>query len=185
MSEVSVTVGGRTYRVACAAGEEDRVRRLGASVNAKLESMGQLGPQDAQNLLFASLMLADDAHEAQERANKAIAAQDQAKHEAHTAQSAQATLQSTIENLESETVRLKNAEARTASELESARTQIEILTRQVADLSEANKTQQTAAPSDRAGKTDAMDPNLAPALERFAEQLEICADRLEGKASAS
>ena len=33
MSEVALKIGGRTYRVACAAGEEDRVKRLGKTID--------------------------------------------------------------------------------------------------------------------------------------------------------
>ena len=57
MSEVALSIGGRTYRVACGPGEEERVSRLGAAINDKLSSMGNLSGNDAQNLLFAALLL--------------------------------------------------------------------------------------------------------------------------------
>ncbi|HEY8603314.1 cell division protein ZapA [Tsuneonella suprasediminis] len=199
MSEVSVTVGGRVYRVACAQGEEDRVRNLATLVNAKLESMGRLGPQDAQNLLFASLMLADEAHEAKENASKAITAKKQAECTAQSTEVELNALRSTIADLESEIVRLKGSSSQPTGKMEDARSQIEALTQQIAehetqraalsaqiaDLIEENKAHKSAAASGKSPLPDADDPNLAVALERFAEQLEICADRLEGKAATS
>ena len=65
MSEVTLQVGGRSYPVSCADGEEDRVRRLAGVVDAKLAALGgQLAPGDARNLLFAALILADEVEEA-------------------------------------------------------------------------------------------------------------------------
>ncbi|QSB43786.1 cell division protein ZapA [Tsuneonella flava] len=199
MSEVSVTVGGRVYRVACARGEEDRVRNLATLVNAKLETMGRLAPQDAQNLLFASLMLADETHEAKENASKAIAAKDEAEHNAQSAEVEQAALRSTIADLESEIVRLKNSAPQPAGEMEGARNQIEALTQQIAEhetqraalsaqiatLIEEKRAHTSTTTSGKSSLPDADDPNLTLALERFAEQLEFYADRLESKPTAS
>lgn len=65
MSEVSLQVGGRSYTVSCADGEEAHVRRLAALVDGKLTAMGDsLAPGDAKNLLFAALILADEVEEA-------------------------------------------------------------------------------------------------------------------------
>lgn len=68
MSQVTLQVGGRAYPVSCADGEEDHVRRLAAVVDAKLAGLGgNLVPGDAQNLLFAALILADEAEEARKK----------------------------------------------------------------------------------------------------------------------
>ncbi|MBX9896555.1 MAG: cell division protein ZapA [Qipengyuania sp.] len=65
MSQVTLQVGGRPYTVSCADGEEDRVRHLAAIVDGKLGSLGDnLAPGDTKNLLFAALLLADEADEA-------------------------------------------------------------------------------------------------------------------------
>lgn len=65
MSEVTLQVGGRSYPVSCADGEEDHVRRLAGVVDSKLAQLGgQLAPGDAKNLLFAALILADEVEEA-------------------------------------------------------------------------------------------------------------------------
>ncbi len=61
MSEISLSVGGRRYRIACADGEEAHVARLAETVDAKLRQMGSSrAPSDAQNLLLAALLLADE-----------------------------------------------------------------------------------------------------------------------------
>ena len=65
MSEVTLHIAGRSYKVACAPGEEAQVERLGKVIDGKLAALGgNLSPSPAQNLLFASLLLADELDEA-------------------------------------------------------------------------------------------------------------------------
>jgi cell division protein ZapA len=64
MSNVTLTIGGRQYRVACADGQEDHIVRLGAAIDEKLSTMGDnAGPNEARALLFAALLLADEIYE--------------------------------------------------------------------------------------------------------------------------
>jgi len=64
MSNVTVTIGGRHYTVACAAGEEQHIEMLGRSIDGKLEGLANLsGQSEARTLLFAALLLADELHE--------------------------------------------------------------------------------------------------------------------------
>ena len=64
MSNVSLSIGGRSFTVACAAGEEAHVAGLGKMIDAKLASMGDMSSQsESRMLLFAALLLADDLHE--------------------------------------------------------------------------------------------------------------------------
>ena len=64
MSQVTLRIGGRSYAVACTDGQEAHLARLGAMVEDKFRQMeGNLAPQDAQNLLFAALLLADELHD--------------------------------------------------------------------------------------------------------------------------
>lgn len=68
MSNVDVTIGGRTYTVACAPGEEAHLRALGALADDRLQAMpGVTGQSEVRRLLYATLMLADELHEAHER----------------------------------------------------------------------------------------------------------------------
>lgn len=63
MSNVTLHIGGRDYKVACAEGEEDHVTGLGRLIDAKLNAMGAGGQSESRTLLFAALLLADEVHE--------------------------------------------------------------------------------------------------------------------------
>jgi cell division protein ZapA len=64
MSNVTVSIGGRHYTVACAAGEEEHIELLGRSIDSKLQGLTNLsGQSEARTLLFAALLLADELHE--------------------------------------------------------------------------------------------------------------------------
>lgn len=63
VSNVALVVGGRSYTVNCAAGEEDHITELGAMIDAKLTAMGAVGQNETRNLLFAALLLADEVYE--------------------------------------------------------------------------------------------------------------------------
>ena len=66
MPLVNVMVNGRAYTIACDEGEEDHLRTLAATVDAKarevLSSVGQVG--DTRLLLMAALLMADEHHAA-------------------------------------------------------------------------------------------------------------------------
>lgn len=64
MTDVTLTVGGRHYTVACTDGQEDHVRELAKVIDGKLTQMGtNLSTNDAKNMLFAALMLAEQVEE--------------------------------------------------------------------------------------------------------------------------
>lgn len=66
MSNVTLSIGGRDYAVACAEGEEAHVRGLGALIDGKIKAMGSAaGHSETRDLLFATLLLADEIHELQ------------------------------------------------------------------------------------------------------------------------
>lgn len=62
MGQVTVSLNGRTYRLACNDGEEDRLRALADQVRQKLDTLikefGQVG--ETRLMAMAALMLADD-----------------------------------------------------------------------------------------------------------------------------
>ena len=63
-TNVTLTIGGRDYTVACAPGEEGHVTELGKAIAAKLEAMpSNIALGEARALLFASLLLADELYE--------------------------------------------------------------------------------------------------------------------------
>jgi cell division protein ZapA len=63
MSNVTLTIGGRAYTVACAPGEEQHVQDLGRMIDGKLAEMGGAQHSETRALLFAALLLADALHE--------------------------------------------------------------------------------------------------------------------------
>lgn len=64
MSTVTLTIGPKSYTVACADGEEAHVQSLGAIIAEKYAQLGSArAPLEAQNLLFAALFLADELAE--------------------------------------------------------------------------------------------------------------------------
>lgn len=74
MSDVRLKVGGRHYTVSCADGQEENVQRLASVIDGKLAAMGpNLSSNEAKNLLFAALILADELEDAQGKAARASA----------------------------------------------------------------------------------------------------------------
>ena len=67
--EVTLTVNGRAYKVACSPGEEDRLRTLAAALDLRVtelaKSFGQVG--EGQLLVVAGLLLADELDELKQR----------------------------------------------------------------------------------------------------------------------
>ena len=64
MSDIELTIGGRSFRVACAPGEEAHIAGLGRMIDAKLTAMGgTAGQSESRTLLFAALLLADELHD--------------------------------------------------------------------------------------------------------------------------
>ncbi len=65
MSNVTLKIAGRTYRIGCAAGEEQHIAKLGDTIDAKLAAMpGMAGQSEAHSLLYAALLMADELDEA-------------------------------------------------------------------------------------------------------------------------
>lgn len=64
MRDVELHIAGRHYRVACAAGEEARLSRLGDIIDSKLAGEPGLAAQsEPRMLLYGALLLADELEE--------------------------------------------------------------------------------------------------------------------------
>ena len=72
MAEVDITINGRSYRISCKDGEEERVKSLATLINNQVqklsEKIGQLG--EARMILLASLVLLDKSDEIEKEAEK-------------------------------------------------------------------------------------------------------------------
>ncbi|HUD91356.1 cell division protein ZapA [Sphingobium sp.] len=67
MGNVTVSIGGRSFTLASADGEEAHVARLGRLIDEKAGAAGVAGQTETRMLLFAALMLADELHELRNR----------------------------------------------------------------------------------------------------------------------
>ena len=69
MSEVTITVNRRPYRLACEDGQEKHLQSLAARIDARVSDLvgkfGQIG--DQQLLVMVGLLLADEANELRRR----------------------------------------------------------------------------------------------------------------------
>jgi len=66
MAQVTVTLNGRDYAVACGDGEEDRIRALAGQINTRIAhfvaQLGQVG--ETRLMVLAALTLADELADA-------------------------------------------------------------------------------------------------------------------------
>src|SRR3546814_11112883 len=69
MADVHLNIAGRPYDVHCADGQEEQLRQLAALVDEK--ARGIPGGIEVRQLLFAALMLSDEASEARGTVEKA------------------------------------------------------------------------------------------------------------------
>ena len=77
MASIEVEIASRRYTVACRDGEEEHLRALAALVDRRAADAAQaLGSlSESRQLLFASLLLADDLNDRHGGAPAAVAAQ--------------------------------------------------------------------------------------------------------------
>lgn len=62
MAQVTITINGRDYDVACDDGEEERLIKLGATLNDRIKKIITVSGQidDSRLLVMAALLLADE-----------------------------------------------------------------------------------------------------------------------------
>jgi len=69
MAQVNVTIGGRTYRMACDDGQEEHLLKIARELDQKIshlrEAFGEVG--DTRLTVMAAITIADDLSEAQRR----------------------------------------------------------------------------------------------------------------------
>lgn len=89
MAELSVDIAGRSYRMACADGQEDHLEGLAQMLDEKIAEMhtsfGEIG--DQRLVVMAALTIADELHE-ERRRNEHLVAE---LADLHTARSQSAT----------------------------------------------------------------------------------------------
>lgn len=155
MSEVNLRVGGKNYKVSCADGQEAHLAKLGNMIDQKFRQMsGNLAPTEAQNVLFAAILLADELHEALE-----LLGGDPAK------------LADRIAALEAQVRSTSASHRETALELEAVRAERDTIANDLANIR-----------STASGQVPIFGGHeIAPRLEQLAELVEKCADTLESR----
>jgi cell division protein ZapA len=72
MAQITVSINGRGYPVACNEGEEARIEELGRYIDAKVKTfareLGQIG--ETRLLVLAALVLADELADAQAESDR-------------------------------------------------------------------------------------------------------------------
>ena len=108
MAQVSVSIGGRAYRLACNPGEEAHLEALARSVDEKIGEMrasfGEIG--DQRLVVMAALTIADELNEARKtaatqtrRAEAALEAEEAARDQAEAAARAMDEMSARVESL--------------------------------------------------------------------------------------
>ena len=65
---MTLTIGPKSYTIACTDGQEAHIRALGAMIAEKYAQLGNArAPLEAQNLLFAALFMADELDQAKKQ----------------------------------------------------------------------------------------------------------------------
>jgi cell division protein ZapA len=112
MSTVTLSIGPKSYQVACADGQEAHIKALGAMIAEKYAQLGNArAPLEAQNLLFAALFRADELDQAKKRLAKEPAP---APAPEMVDPEALAALQNAIATLEADLAAARDAAARPA-----------------------------------------------------------------------
>lgn len=77
MAKVALTLNGRAYTVACAEGQEDRLRYLASKLDARLKTVARsaMSASDAHLLAVVGLMMVDELEDAQKEARELRVAQ--------------------------------------------------------------------------------------------------------------
>jgi cell division protein ZapA len=107
MAQITITINGRTYPVACNDGEEHRTEELGRYVDAKVRSfvreLGQIG--ETRLLVLAALVLADELADCQAGAGRPMQINDLGPDEARAA----AGIENLAQRIEAIAARLETA----------------------------------------------------------------------------
>ncbi|ABC63131.1 cell division protein ZapA [Erythrobacter litoralis] len=115
MNQIDITVGGRQFAIAVQPGDEEHVRNLADRINERFQ---QLANRYSQNLLFASLRIADELHAAEARRAKIEA-------DSKTALTGIADLKREAELAEDKAAKLKERVSGLEKELDQAQTAIQ------------------------------------------------------------
>jgi len=163
MSQVKLTIGNRSYTVACPDGQEAHIAKLGSMIDQRYSALGEAHtPQETQNLLFTALFLADELDEAKSAPAPAAEPAPPADDGDKGKQGKKAELKAEIEELRQSEQKLTDERDALIEELNA--------------LKEGGDSAQV----DMFGEDV-----LAARLEELASRAELCAEALEGNGASS
>jgi len=159
MADVHLNIAGRHYDVHCADGQEEQLHHLATLVDEK--ARGMTGSTEVRQLLFAALMLADEASEARGKVEKAEPESDSLRAAVALAESRAAAAQDEVKALQ----------AREKKALQEAKSAAE---REASALAELEKLRQGApvAPPAPVGRHDRALLQIADRIEALAASVE-------------
>jgi cell division protein ZapA len=114
MAQVSVSIGGRAYRLACNPGEEEHLGTLARRVDEQIKEMrasfGEIG--DQRLTVMAALTIADEVTEAQARADASARLADEVLQSERAARlAAEARAEGLTHTINEMSVRIENLAA--------------------------------------------------------------------------
>ena len=191
MSQVKIKVGPRTYSIACGPGDEEKVEKFGALIDQNYAKLGTArAPQEAENLVFAALFMADELDEAKEALTDIRAQLAETKVELQRAQDdatnalkkAETASEHDKERSGSKKAELRAEIATLRKAEERARKENKALKAQVAEFEDRARHQHDlfGGPAEDAAHSAA----LAEQLEALAARAEATAAELEGQSGA-
>ncbi len=187
MSKVRITVGPRSYTINCAPEDEEKVVRFGKLIDENYAKLGTArAAQEADNLVFAALFMADELDETKQAANRAKVELAELRGELQRATDDAANAERRAK-AEMEEARAKsgNGKAELRAEIdtlrkaeERTRRENERLKADIAELQERSRHQHDlfGGPAEDAAHSEA----LAEKLEAIALRAERAATALEG-----
>lgn len=189
MNKVKIKVGPRSYQIACDPADEDKVRKFGALIDENYSKLGTArAPQEADNMVFAALFMADELDEAKKSASDAKTQLTEAKAELERAKDdIENAVRKAKSDAEQDIEKASKGKAELHAEIETlrkaeehARKENSKLKAEIASLQEEARHQHDlfGSPEDNEAHAKAM----AEKLEALANRAEAAATALEGRA---
>ncbi|MEM1053598.1 MAG: cell division protein ZapA [Pseudomonadota bacterium] len=187
MNSVKIQVGPRSYQIACDPADEEKVRKFGALIDENYAKLGNSrAAQEADNMVFAALFLADELDEARKETSGARTKLAETNVELERAKADMANAVSKAKSdLEQEIEKASKGKGELHAEIETlrkaeehARNENAKLKAEIAAMKEEARHQHDlfGSPEDNVAHTKA----LAEKLEALAARAEATASELEG-----
>jgi len=189
VNKVKIQIGPRSYQIACDPADEEKVRKFGALIDENYAKLGTArAPQEADNMVFAALFMADELDEARTKLDALRRELDEVSTNLKAAQGdVNAMVAQATENTAEELEQASKAKAELQAHIdtvrkaeEHARKENSRLKAEIATLQEEARHQHDlfGSPEDNAAHSKA----LAEKLEALARRAEDTASALEAGA---